>query len=302
MRQYGLTRLVLGFDGFVSLSLEEYSLIKRARNSLLVALFIEEKFDILLENYFEYELSLLSLSERDMLFRDLDSSRAHSDRRLISRRIANLLSSSRSYADQVLHHIREIYGEDSVQYDAVWKAKNRQYDGLFGYRVMEALRNHVQHRGYPIHSLSYDRRVVEEGNLAFRVIPWINVLTLVDDDKFKKSVAKEISARVNKKNRLDIRPLVREYIEGLYCVHSAVRDSMSKDIQKWEERLKETMELSRDALGGDIVGLAVVIVEDGKYVERIAIFEELMARRRELEKKNQMQERLKKRFVTNATT
>ena len=81
---------------------------------------------------------------------------------------------------------------------------------------------------------------------------------------------------------------------------------MSEDVQKWEEKLKETMQLSSDTFGGNIFGLAVVIFEDGeydgKYVERVSIFEELMIRRHELEKKNLMLERIGKRFVTNATT
>ncbi len=301
MKQYGLTRLILGFGGFIELPLEEYLLIKQAQNSLLEALFIEEKFDILLENYFEYELTLLSLAAHDMLFRDLDSLRAHSDRRLMSRRIANLLSSGKPYAEQVLHHIREVYGKKSAQYEMVLNVTRKQYDSLFGYQVMEALRNYAQHRGYPIHSLSYNRQVAEENNLAFLVIPWINVTTLANDDKFKKSVAREIVARANKGNLLDIRPLVREYIDGLYLVHSAVRDLMDEDLQKWEERLKKTMQLSRDSFG-DVVGLAVVMVEDGKYVEQIPVFEELMIRRHELEKKNQILERLRNRFVTNIVT
>ena len=128
MRQYGLTRLVSGFDQLIKIPHEEYLLIKQAQNSLLGALFIEEAFDMLLENYFEYELTLLSVSTRDMLFRVIDPLRGHSDRRLVGRRIANLLSRSKSYMDQMLHHVREIYGGNSVQYKEVQDEKERQYD------------------------------------------------------------------------------------------------------------------------------------------------------------------------------
>jgi len=65
------------------------------------------------------------------------------------------------------------------------------------------------------------------------------------------------------------------------------------------------MQSFRDAFGQDISLSGLVIVageEEYKYMEKHAIFEDIITRRKQLETKNRILTGLKARFVTNAVS
>lgn len=116
---------------------------------------------------------------------------------------------------------------------------NRQYDAHLCYRVMEALRNYAQHAALPIHGVTthavWDR---EDGpsSIAFAVLPIVNCERLAQDGQFKKSVLEEISQL----ERIEFKPIVREYIEGVSAVHDAFRKMTDPKRRAWIAQLKET--------------------------------------------------------------
>ena len=57
--EYGLKRLVLGSKAFVPISGNEYCAISEAQAGLFEAVFVEEKIDLVVENYLELETSFL---------------------------------------------------------------------------------------------------------------------------------------------------------------------------------------------------------------------------------------------------
>ena len=95
--RYGISKLVLGFPGFIQIDEAEYMLIKNARNNLFEILFLEEKLDLVIENFYEYETELLSAASRMMVFHNADDQSMSRERNLVSRRIVNLLSAGRMY-------------------------------------------------------------------------------------------------------------------------------------------------------------------------------------------------------------
>jgi len=56
--------------GSIEIDEAEHNLIKDARENLFEALYLEEKLDVVIENYYEYETELLSMSSRMMIFND----------------------------------------------------------------------------------------------------------------------------------------------------------------------------------------------------------------------------------------
>lgn len=190
---YRLQRYVFGSPAFVDISEKEYVDIKSAKANLLEALFIEQKFDAVIENYLELEMCFLEISANHMILRNISYTRFHNEKNLVNRRLINLLSASRSYLDQTKHHFHNIFGEDSETVRKIEEFKSQQYDQCFGYRVMEALRNYVQHRGFPIGSVIINRRSVESksGNrILFSLTPNMHPEDLEEDKKFKKSGVK----------------------------------------------------------------------------------------------------------------
>ena len=111
MKQY-LTKLVGEQQKFLELSKNEFDKLVSVRSKLFQALFIEEKLDLIIENYLEYEMELLSSSANHMLFGNQDWEWFTKDVNRVSRRIINLLTSARLYVDQIVHHLSTIYGRD----------------------------------------------------------------------------------------------------------------------------------------------------------------------------------------------
>lgn len=104
--RYGISNIALGFTGFIEIDEAEYLHIKNARKNLLEILFLEEKLDLVTENFSEYETELLSIASRMMIFSKNDDHMAMSnERNLIGRRIVNLLSVGRMYTTQSLQHV-----------------------------------------------------------------------------------------------------------------------------------------------------------------------------------------------------
>ena len=215
---------------YLVISGAEFQEIRTAKANLIETLFIEEKMDIVIENYLELENEILASSARQMVQQDFGYISGQSQRSLFSRRIINLLSACRGYLDQACHHISNMYGEISPIATEFEKSKHEQYDIRLGYRLMEALRNYVQHRGSPLYAVTRDARWIESDDgkgLRFSTRALIRISDLSEDPKFKKSILDEFKPLGND---LDLKPFVREYIAGLSVIHQRLRDQLNPDL------------------------------------------------------------------------
>lgn len=302
--KFGISKRVMGFTGFIEIDEAEYLLIKTARQNLLEILFLEEKLDLVTENFYEYETELLSIASRMMVFSNDDHLSMSRERNLIGRRIVNLLSAGRMYIDQSVQHVERMYGANSSNLDVIKKEITLQYDKNLGYRVMEALRNYVQHRGFPIHSMKFSHKRVDvdtDFQLLHRAIPLIGVLELAEDDNFKKSVLNELK-EIQHDDWVDAKPLIREYTEGICNIHEKIREVVRPDLLKWERILDETIEKFQNKFGKEIplAGLIIASAEsDGLWAETKTISKGSIERRQVLEKKNGQFINLRKRYASN---
>jgi len=136
--RFGITKHALGFVGFVEMSREEFDAAKAAREMSFEILYLEEKFDLLIGNYLDYESTLLSAAARHMIYKEFDFSSFQDEIYLVARRIVNLLTTCRLYVDQTTHHLKQIYGTNSTQLLAFNAELSSQYDSSMGFRAMEA--------------------------------------------------------------------------------------------------------------------------------------------------------------------
>jgi hypothetical protein len=113
--RYALRRLVLGVRDFIEISEDEFNTLKLTQEKLLDVLNIEATFDLLLENYTEFEQDLLRLGLRLSLFGE--HGEPLGPRREMNRRLSNLLSSARFYLHRVPQDLNTIYGASSKQSD-----------------------------------------------------------------------------------------------------------------------------------------------------------------------------------------
>ena len=118
-------------------------------------------------------------------------------------------------------------------------ALSREYDTYLAYRVLEALRNHAQHAALPIHGItthSQWHREEEPHSMSVTVWPRIDLQQLEDDRKFKRGVLKELKSL----EKLELKPMVRQYIESISRVHREFRDATEKAANDWLAQLKQS--------------------------------------------------------------
>ena len=108
--------------------------------------------------------------------------------------------------------------------------------------------------------------------------------------------------RIQNDGRVDARPLVREYVEGISSIHGKIRELVGPDLAMWERVLDETMEKFQAEFGKEtsLVGLIIASEEsDGRQIETISISKVSVERRRVLEKKNGALTNLHKSYASN---
>lgn len=298
--KYGLARLVLGSPKFVEMTEEEYLRCYQSREKLLEALYLEEKFDVVVDNYLEFETDLLDSAARHMVRHYKNYSAFQMERNRINRRIINLLSACRLYIDHSAHHMSNIFGKNADETKTIKEEISRQYDASLGYRTMDALRNYVQHRGYPIHGAAYNSKWVENfDKLLFSLTPYIVLSDLQEDKKFKASVLEEMKSLGDK---IDVKILMRQYIERLGAIHGKARSILKSHVKEWENVVENAIRTYSDCEPKEDsdVGLAAVIKNDkGTFVKSVPLFKDFIEYRRELEKRNSSLANLPKRYVTS---
>lgn len=296
---YGLTRLVSGQPGFQEIGIEQSKKIAEAKLNLIEILYIEEKFNILIENYFDLESTLLELSAKYMIFRNLDYEIIQNRHQLVNRRIINLLSSTRLYLDQTKHHFHNIFGKNSSEVKRFKSATNSEYDDNFSYRVMEALRNYVQHRGFPIQKVQQYSSRIGEGDKSeqlFSSTAFIKVDDLKADENFKKEVLNELD---NRGEEINITPMIREYVSCIGRIQTLVRELSREDYNGWKQEVQNSIKQYQEEFGENISGLALVQRnEDGTLSKIESLFNDHIKRIEYFYKKNRLLNNLGDRFVS----
>ena len=284
--QYGITKLFLGYKNFLEISGDEFEEVKTAKRSLLEMLSIEEKLNLILENHAEFERELLGLGLNHMMFFSYGWSTFQNEIHLINRRLINLLTTCRLYMDQIPHNVNSIYGEGAGLARIVKEKMSHEYDSNLSYRVVEALRNYVQHRGLPIYGLEYNmtRKDVASPLLKHIVTPTLSVARLKEEKKFKAAVLKELEALGDE---IDIKPLVRQYIDSIGRIHLSIRDLVASDVARWEHTILEIQNRFTETFSDDPSGLAMVACQDLEtFTESTQIFDDFIKHRQWLAQKN----------------
>jgi hypothetical protein len=290
--RYGLTRPFSVQQHFVEITPEEYAEAKSVKAHLVDASGIEVNFDMLLGNFEEFELELFRGTFHRALYGPPDSLTSMEAFQLYNRRLVNLLTTCKQYLDQVCHHLSSIYGKKSDVVRAFRQSTSKEYDAHFSYRLLEALRNYVQHRGLPISHLSYhsERDRAEDGSrssLKHVLTPQVDVSALREDlEKKDTKAAFRVELEGIVENQ-DLKLHVREYIGGLGRVHAEVRDLIASDLKEWESVCERLQETYREATSDNVTGLAAVEESHPDvYSELIHLNPNLIKRRQLLERKN----------------
>lgn len=230
------------------------------------ALSLEEVYDYFVSNLRDFEKELLIISVDDMLLCDFSHNNFYTISAAIGRRLANLLSSARSYFDQA----PSLFADCASKDDSMELAKrfvSAEYDAKAEYRVMEALRNHVQHKdvGVLSHTIGGCREPVD-GHKVFSVAPSLTGRRLLENKKTKASVRPDI------KEKMDLRLLVRTYAESISKIHGQLRLESKESVERARKFVDECFAKNESGADhGSLDNLCVEKLISNKVCERFYV-------------------------------
>lgn len=279
----------MGRKNTVDIDRKDFVSAKTAKENLSIALGMEEKINIVLENYAEYEEELLGITMRRMLFSRHEHSSFIDDINLINRRLMNLFATCRLYIDHLKHDISTLYGRNAPQVTSINDKMSEEYDAYLGYRVLDALRNYTQHRGLPISKISHWSSGIidslERQRMRNTVTPFIDTTALEEDGGFKKSVLAEL---ISLGADIDIKPFVREYVTCIGSIHILVRNTITEDLDQWDNTIQGMIKAYEATSDKSLCGLAAVELDDtDKHVDIVYLSQKVIDRRKALILKNQ---------------
>lgn len=297
-----LTERVLNPAGDIEITEAQFLEIGRSRLIVMEALAIEEKYALLLQNYFELERVFHDLALSTLLFRGSTWTERIDEVHTVNRHLVNLLSAAKMYVDHVPQHLNEMFVPSEAESRAFAKETSNEFESVLGYRVLSALRNHAQHADFPIQSLSLGSKWVEEDGVRrcrHTATAFIHRDVLTRNAKINAKVRSELSSLGE---TIDVKPLLREYLSSFARIHVAVR-SISKQLIEASDRILESAQgRYKSEVNPNPAGLAAIeLSESGTHVRTHSVFTDAIVRRERLERRSSTLSNLHKHFVSGST-
>jgi len=293
--KYILRKSVLGDVPEIEITAEEYAEFEKARNTLSNALEIEEKYEIVIRSYIDFERQILDTITIHMVRMPLDYIDFFEERLDLNIRLLNLLTAGRLYVDQLSQNVQECIPDVADATEIVKKFRSKEYDENKEYRFMEALRNYVQHRGIPVHwAQGWSRwtSLEDDGLMEYSMELASLRSSLTKDGEFKKEVLDEMDEKV------DLKQATRCYIESLSNIHESVRTVIAESVTSARKLIKSAQNRYAAVNSENIVGLSAFKRTNQRFIDPIPLLLDWDDVRVKLQGRNRKATNLRKRYVT----
>ena len=299
-----LTRWASGNQPKIEIDAAQYAASKDALEIQGVALEIEEKFNLVMANYEEFEREILTITLAYMVRTNPIWGGMFSDRLLLNRRIVNLLNTGKLYVDQVKNSVNKSatqIGCPREQSEAVF---SEQQEKAPGYRIVAALRHHFQHRSLAILNISYPSSIEikteaereDEPLWSFGLGLELDMAALRKDRRFRGAL-KELESL--QPNQNDIILLIRQYVEGLGHAQNQLRKLIELAVDKADATSNAAL-TEWQAAGHSTTGLVASNFCDGSTAEEhVVVTDNLKKTRMEMEAAHNSFTNLSRRFVSS---
>jgi len=269
--------------------------LKSSRPILTHALAIEEKYEIIISNFLEMERETTNISISEMVRNHVEYKDFFDVRLALNIRLVNLLTAVRLYTDQLSSHICACIPSEENLKTGVKALFSTEYDANFDYRFMDALRNHVQHSGMPVHRFSTGAKWtdLEDGLLEYSLYFGAQKKELAEDDSFKKRVLNEMPDEVN------LRIATRSYIEAISRIHQQVRDKIGPVVDSSRLCLDRAIRDYMVIYEKEPIGLYAYAYLDEEKIEEVSILTKWDDVRRALVERNGALVNLRKRYISS---
>lgn len=268
MDSYYLRALHIGPQNIIPISLERHTDHVRARHCLIDAGDFERRYELLLGNFLAFEDFCAYWLLRGDIEMDHSYDRWATVILEANRHILNILSSGRTYLDQVVRGFKHFgsEGEFGLRAEELMKTA---YDGSKDYRLVNELRNQAQHRALPVDGMESSIRPPADKSQTM-MFYCDKAKIAADRGKFKKRVLDE------SEDKIDLRAVLRSYMTQMSGIHIALRTLVNAECERSRgivtSAIAEYSAEQKDKLTSTPgLGLASVIMRDGKIAESVPL-------------------------------
>jgi hypothetical protein len=286
----------------VDISRDRYQEIKLAKATCLGVVHLEELLALLLENYSDWECELLGLAQAHIIKPSNDFADAMQQRLLLNKRLINFLTVSRLYFDHSNHIVSKYFNDTSSEATSIKAYKNKLYDDHFGYRLIEALRNHALHCAFPVNFFSQNSRSSPCTDPSYEEVTIIPILALSAVRENKDFHAKVLNELNTHEENLDLRPPIREHIQCVLDLHNFVRDTFKVKLKIDRSIYLKAIDDYSMKNGHVINGAHIVhLGEDGMNIEKVDLTHLFIDYHDFITKKYEVKLNMNQSFASNST-
>tara|TARA_B110001454_G_scaffold122236_1_gene114113 strand:+ start:82 stop:999 length:918 start_codon:yes stop_codon:yes gene_type:complete len=272
MQKFFVARQVLEAHQEVSITEDQYQRVQHAFERLHELVLLEERFDAIAGGFLDFEKAMLA-GMLDFTYAGFKGGlHQMSVRRQLNRLLMNALSAARGYIDHLPQTCGAVFGKADARTESCLKSLSASYDSMLGYRMFEALRNHSQHCGFPIHSISYAHQGEGEAPYSrsrLSLSPIADTSELAQNEKFKRSILAEMKQLGS---RVDLKPFLREYMRGIARAHYQFRGYATEVSDAYRNAASELTRLfATEAGSSDLLALHATSSKDGWIVGSVPL-------------------------------
>jgi hypothetical protein len=208
----------------------------------------------------------------------------------------NLLTSAKLFRDQLNQNASKSVADITNIKDKIEELFKKEEKANIDYRFMELLRDHVQHKGLPVHWTQHALKWTSteaDGLLEYNLEFGLKLSELKEDRKFKKSRLSRLGENVNLKSA------TRSYIESLSIVHESVRNIIAKSVSEARKLVENTHNRFPNANKGNLETLCACKKTNRGKLTSVPLLLDWDNVRLELQNRNRKLINLRKRYVTN---
>lgn len=297
---YFLRQGFIGKIPVLEISESDYETIVRSRGILSAALTIEEKYDLVLGNFIDFERETVLITMDGMTDNSFGYDRAYTILSTLNRKVSNFIYVGKNYTELISSRTSKCVADDDEVASKVQKLTSNLYDTSFEYRFAEALRGHITHYADAVHSVTSPARwsmdkARRADEIEFNIGVYSTKIRLKENTKFKKSVLNEAGEKI------DLKQVTRKYMGSISKIQSEVRELVKDSVEKARETIESYTKKYAEINDGDSFGLAAyssTAIASGATPLSLSL--EWDDIRIKLENRNQSIANMDKRFVTSA--
>jgi len=200
---------------------DEYENIVIDKVYIYFFLHVEELYEIFKINVFEFWKYLLEITETHRLNNISDYDELLRPRLILNQRLANILTSFKSYEDLIKKSVSHQFNNNQVIKNQIKNLFSQVYDKYFEYRFFCKLRDFMQHYDLPIAGVNFESQMINppSSEIAFTTNPYLMKEKLLQYKKWGP-IRKEIETLPDK---VLLKIFLNEFLLSINVLHKSIR-------------------------------------------------------------------------------